>query len=44
MPSTFDKNLNLDNLAKVQSQLTVKYRSWLLYIAAGLVEIHPHMK
>ena len=26
--STLDKNLNLDNLAKVLNQWTVKYRSW----------------
>ena len=26
------------------SQWTVKSRSWLLYIPAGLIEIHPHMK
>ena len=40
--STLDKILNLDILAKVQSQWTVKYRSqqimsWLLYIPAGLI-------
>ena len=42
--STLDKNLNLDNLAKIRRQWTVKYRSCRLYIPAGLIEIYPHMK
>ena len=39
-------DVNLDNLAKVQNQWTMKYvmRSWLLYIPACLIEVHPHMK
>ena len=41
--STLDKNLNLDNLAKVQNQWTVKYRSGG-HGSAGLKEIHPQMK
>ena len=38
------KILTMDNLAQVQSQWAIKYRSWLLYIPAGLIEIYPHMK
>ena len=44
--STDDKNINHVKSANFWSQKAVKYRSrsWLLYILAFLIEIHPHMK
>ena len=44
--STLGKNLNLDILAKVQSKdREIKViMSWLLYVPAGLTEIHPYIR